>query len=229
MFSIVLESYNSYIMSQILVLGPSDSTNLFSAAFLTFVSSELACSDIKYLSVFEPLASAYPLQQHKVIVLLLQDFEIVVKKIRQLRDMGVQGPITIVNFFDLDLNKVKTLRTLSDLVVCNINTPAHEFLKLLDTQEPVKFLLCSYNSNQIVKSFLEDDFMPEGMPGLSKVECEIIDCAEKGFSITQSAEYLGRSPNTIAVYRSKIIKKFNCSSINQVCVKLKRKEQHMHR
>ncbi|MBX9448702.1 MAG: helix-turn-helix transcriptional regulator [Taibaiella sp.] len=89
--------------------------------------------------------------------------------------------------------------------------------------------MCSYNSSQIIKSFLENDFVPEGQPDLSKVEYEIIQCAEKGLSITQSAAYLGRSPNTIAVYRSKIIKKFNCSSINQVCVKLKGKDQDMLR
>ncbi|MBX9448703.1 MAG: hypothetical protein KL787_02820 [Taibaiella sp.] len=119
-------------MSQILVLGPSDDTNLLSAAFLTFISSELGCSDIKYLSVFEPLASSYLSQLHKVFVLLTEDFEIAVTRIRQLRDMGLQGLITVVNFFDLDLNKVKTLRTLSNLVVCNINIPSQEFFETFE-------------------------------------------------------------------------------------------------
>lgn len=71
----------------------------------------------------------------------------------------------------------------------------------------------------IISVLIEQLFSPASQATatqLNSKEQQILDCARKGYSLKRTAQELNLSKNTVAAYRTRILKKAGTKSINQL-------------
>lgn len=128
---------------------------------------------------------------------------------------------------------IKQMVTLGNIAVINIQHIAYQELKeMLLGLKKKKYILSDDIKEQILDYALNDKSVAVELENsklhLNQKEKEILSAAIRGCNIQQTAEVLNLSSNTVAVYRSKIVKRANVKSIFELIAKLKNECNNIH-
>lgn len=121
----------------------------------------------------------------------------------------------VVDLIRMGTKEVKQILTLKRTGVISASIPSLHFYKYIDQI----FIQDRVMSPDIQEMLLEElfSFSNEGnVSNFNKKEQAILDAATKGLSIKDTAVELNLSTNTIAVYRSKMIRKSGVSTFAQL-------------
>lgn len=141
--------------------------------------------------------------------------------IAALRDNDIFNPVLIIDFDSINLSQVREILLLEGTSVVSAKISGSELLHYLQTVVLNSRVVSKDIYDRILDSFLSSGNGFEGGTGdlnklFSDQEQSILESAINGLSIRETADALGLSPNTVAVYRSRMIKKAGIRSFRKL-------------
>lgn len=162
----------------------------------------------------EPLLFNKSFREELVVIYYEKQAAKALSLLRLIKLGSLSSQVIIINKNNLDLKAVKEFKNFTNVILFNANSSSEEFFTLLSNFDDSKLLLCKINQSILLDNIINEE-SAHYTSKFSKVEANILDCADKGYSIVETAEALQISTNTVAAYRSKILKKMGASSILQ--------------
>lgn len=124
-------------------------------------------------------------------------------------------PKIIFYFIPLSEATLKSLIKKSRIALVNLTCTTPEIKSIIERLEVENIVLCTKTQHLLLKSITSED-IKEKQDIFTDLEKDILYTAKQGKSIRECAEILQLSHNTIAVYRSKMIKKAGVKNMVQL-------------
>ncbi|MBX9449708.1 MAG: helix-turn-helix transcriptional regulator [Taibaiella sp.] len=124
-------------------------------------------------------------------------------------------PKIIFYFIPLAEATLKSLIKKSRIALINLSCTTPEIKSIIERLEVENIVLCTKTQHLLLKSITSED-IKEKQDIFTDMEKDILYTAKQGKSIRECAEILQLSHNTIAVYRSKMIKKAGVKNMVQL-------------
>lgn len=142
--------------------------------------------------------------------------------VNNIRSKGFNNHILVIDFDNINITQVRHLLAVPNCSIVNGNASEQQILNYLQQLLYQERVISSDIQERIIDAFLLKESKQQkrnsafDLNGFSKLEQAIIDMAIKGFNIQETAAKLELSPNTIAVYRSKMLRKSGLGSFVQL-------------
>lgn len=124
-------------------------------------------------------------------------------------------PKVVFYFIPLSEAILKSLIKKSRIALVNLTCTTTEIKAIIERLEAENIILCTKTQHLLLQSIASDE-IKEQQDVFTDLEKDILYTAKQGKSIRECAEILQLSHNTIAVYRSKMIKKAGVKNMAQL-------------
>lgn len=145
--------------------------------------------------------------------------EAMLAEISNMQDQSVFPPILIITESFPSISQIRKLLTYENIGLISSQTNEvylHEFIgERLSRKD--KFSISRDIQSLLIKSVIEPRIFPNNdWSELTSVETKIVELAKQGFNLEETAKELLLSKNTVAVYRSRILKKTEYGSFKKL-------------
>lgn len=136
--------------------------------------------------------------------------------VEHVRRNGLKNKVLIIDFASISVDQVKQFIAYKDCGVVNAWISIKELWSSMCDLMERDWLLSFDILNQVLSSLTIEATEPK--PAMSSADYEngLIEAAREGLSIKETAAKMGLSANTIAVYRSKLLKKYGVNSMKKL-------------
>lgn len=144
--------------------------------------------------------------------------ELIMAAIQNFRQAEPCFPFVIIDMEKMNQHEIREVAKLGSVAIVSSKASKNDLLVCINKLENEQVVLCPQMQDRIIHNLLEkyDNRDSKGSKEFSKTEQAIIETAKKGYSMKEAAEELNLSKNTIAAYRSKIMKKADVKSMAQL-------------
>lgn len=156
-----------------------------------------------------------------------EDYDKIPDSIAGLQQRQPDALLLVVIQTSISTEDIKRLISLGGMGIISMSVSAEKLVHFVEEIRSRKYQWVF--SNDILSSFIKDTYLPASKQTagddiytskFSFKENQIIQLAKKGFTISETAEELTLSKNTIAAYRSSILRKSGAKSLFELVSKL---------
>lgn len=160
--------------------------------------------------------------QPTIILIILDD--IVNQKLNYINThIESNFPFLIIDLIKMENDKLKEILSFKrKMGVVSASMSSEQLLHYIEHLHHTNqnWILSHDIQERIINEFLNDSNPKTNKANYTDIELEIARLAKKGYSIVDMSKHLDLSPNTIATYRSKMLKKSGLKSMNQLIAQL---------
>lgn len=138
-----------------------------------------------------------------------------------IRSRHNNGSLLLLLLDKMNPDMIRSFIQLGKVGIVNANISISELLTYIGEVPEKNFILDNSLQETLLQSFLQPDL---GSICFSKREREILALAEKGYNIHKTAETLNLSGNTVASYRSRILKRAKAGSMIELLAGLRNRD-----
>ena len=143
------------------------------------------------------------------------DVEDIIDKVKNLLTITQEARLLFVYISELQDYAIKALAAFPKVGIVSALCNAEEWMHLMEQVSKDKVVLCSSTKDVMLRSIMEPKSRSNNYK-FTPTELAIIRASRNGASIIQTAEELNLSANTIAAYRSKLLKKSGFKTMGQL-------------
>lgn len=165
------------------------------------------------------------IQDHDFIFLLDVDdkYTDCVLKIREYCQAKI---VVIMKNSLLDSYKIKLFLENHSVGVLNLKSHINSLSECIDTLLTRDYYMCDFTKDWVINNIIEGK-TETTFKNFNTNELTILDLAKKGYNIDMTAEEMNLSRNTIAAYRSKMLRKANAKSFSELVYLSSKEEKNM--
>ena len=165
---------------------------------------------------FHHLVQADIVDQSTIIMLLTSNDDVgqIIEKVKNLLTITQEVRIVFTYLSELQEYDIKALATFKMVAIVSAMCTAEEWTSYMEQISKDKVVLCARSKDVMLRSIMEPNNVHNYK--FTNTELAIIRASRKGASLIQTAEELNLSANTIAAYRSKLLKKSGFKTMGQL-------------
>lgn len=135
--------------------------------------------------------------------------------------------IVILKINLLESNKIKSILENHSVGVVNLNAHIDCLSECIHSLSNKDYYMCDYTKDWVINNIIEGKGEAT-FKNFNKNELKILELAKKGYNIDMTAEEMDLSRNTVAAYRSKMLRKATAKSFSELVYLSSKNEQFMH-
>src|SRR5690606_34578418 len=142
----------------------------------------------------------------------------ILTEIDELKDRSLFPAILIITESFPSISQIKKLLTYDNMGLISTQiseADLHEFI-VERMRGKDKFSISRDIQSLLIKSVIEPMDFPKDWSEFTSVETKIVELAKQGLNLEETARELSLSKNTVAVYRSRILKKTEYGSFKKL-------------
>jgi len=200
-------------------------TDIFTTA-LSLMMKEHLSEEVQVLSFFDDLSIPDLSNALVVCIWTKGTHDLIMSVIKKLRNCEPSFQFVIIDMEHITQQEIREYVKQGKVAVISSKASTKDLLLCIEKLDHEQVALCPHIQDRVIHSLLEkqDNRDIRGCRQFNKTEQAIIETAKKGYSMKEAAEELHLSKNTIAAYRSKIMKKADVKTMTQLISILSERE-----
>lgn len=147
-----------------------------------------------------------------IYVFFPDKFETIYHKLRKVTN----AKIVLLDDHKMYVNyNINELIKLHKVGIVNLHCVSNNLIECELALEDKNYYICSSTKDYIINDLINSQDQYSDF-GFSKLERQILDLAKQGYNIQMTAKYMDLSKNTVAAYRSRMIKKADLKSFTEL-------------